>query len=160
MRTGKKELAAKTLFKRSGTTDVSAIKAAPSLYAQSVSPNIFIVDVKKEIVNCENGDILFQTEDELAKDAATFDTWQDFMEYYQGRDAPTDIFIPSDADAAWFQNFWQNTKNIHPTLDQKICGNNSLNAQCDALTLKKLITKTPRLLLQFSAFSGRIFSEA
>lgn len=51
VRSGKKELAAQTLYKKSGTIDVSSKKEAPELYAHSDPESVFIVDVKKEFVN-------------------------------------------------------------------------------------------------------------
>lgn len=68
VRSGKKELAAQTLYKKSGTIDVSSKKEAPELYAHSDPESISIVDVKKEFVNeskneflQQNNPILFQT---------------------------------------------------------------------------------------------------
>lgn len=61
VRSGKKELAAQTLYKKSGTIDVSSKKEAPELYAHSDPESVFIVDVKKEFVNeIENGEFIFQ----------------------------------------------------------------------------------------------------
>lgn len=68
VRSGKKDLAAQTLYKKSGTIDVSSKKEAPELYAHSDPESISIVDVKKEFVNeskneflQQNNPILFQT---------------------------------------------------------------------------------------------------
>lgn len=61
VRSGKKELAAQTLYKKFGTIDVSSKKEAPELYAHSDPESVSIVDVKKEFVNeIENGDLIFQ----------------------------------------------------------------------------------------------------
>ena len=61
VRSGKKELAAQTLYKKFGTIDVSSKKEAPELYAHSDPESVSIVDVKKEFVNeIENGELIFQ----------------------------------------------------------------------------------------------------
>lgn len=61
VRSGKKELAAETLYKKSGAIDVSSKKEAPELYAHSDPESISIIDVKKEFVNeIENGELIFQ----------------------------------------------------------------------------------------------------
>lgn len=61
VRSGKKELAAETLYKKSGAIDVSSKKEAPELYAHSDPESISIVDVKKEFVNhIANGELIFQ----------------------------------------------------------------------------------------------------
>lgn len=53
VRTGKKRLSAQTIYKTARTFDVSSIKDARELYAQSDPSTISIVDVKNEIVNSE-----------------------------------------------------------------------------------------------------------
>lgn len=58
VRSGKKELAAQTLYKKSGTIDVSSKKEAPELYAHSDPESISIVDVKKEFVNESKNEFL------------------------------------------------------------------------------------------------------
>ena len=58
VRRGKKELAAQTLYKKSGTIDVSSKKEAPELYAHSDPESISIVDVKKEFVNESKNEFL------------------------------------------------------------------------------------------------------
>ena len=61
VRSGKKELAAETLYKKSGAIDVSSKKEVPELYAHSDPESISIVDVKKEFVNhIANGELIFQ----------------------------------------------------------------------------------------------------
>lgn len=50
IRTGKKTLAAQTLYKTPRTIDVSSIKDAPELYAHSDPGTIKIINVKEEIV--------------------------------------------------------------------------------------------------------------
>ena len=66
VRSGKKELAAQTLYKKSGTIDVSSKKEAPELYAHSDPESISIVDVKKEFVNESKNEFL-QREKKIAQ---------------------------------------------------------------------------------------------
>ena len=66
VRRGKKELAAQTLYKKSGTIDVSSKKEAPELYAHSDPESISIVDVKKEFVNESKNEFL-QREKKIAQ---------------------------------------------------------------------------------------------
>ena len=62
VRSGKKELAAQTLYKKFGTIDVSSKKEAPELYAHSDPESVYIVDVKEKFVNeIENGELIFQS---------------------------------------------------------------------------------------------------
>ena len=61
VRSGKKELAAETIYKKSGAIDVSSKKEAPELYAHSDPRSVSIIDVKKEFVNqIANGELIFQ----------------------------------------------------------------------------------------------------
>ncbi len=59
-------------------------------------------------------DILFQTEEELVRDAASFDTWQDFMEFYEegSWSRPADAAVPEYADAQWYQTVWEKARGI------------------------------------------------
>ena len=52
--------------------------------------------------------LLFQqTEKELLDDAASFDSWQDFMEFYESFGKPEDSIVPSGADEAWYRTAWE-----------------------------------------------------
>lgn len=51
--------------------------------------------------------LLFQTEAELMGDAASFDTWEEFMEYYEAFGKPEDNIVPEGADAAWYRGVWE-----------------------------------------------------
>lgn len=70
----------------------------------------FVIFSDEDIAITEH--IQFQTEDELMKDAASFDSWKEFMDYYQtfGSDA-----VPSDADATWYENTWSRARQIEST---------------------------------------------
>jgi hypothetical protein len=59
--------------------------------------------------------ILFQTEEELIKDAKTFDTWEDFMELYETEwTRPENAHVPEHADAQWYETFWEKANGIYP----------------------------------------------
>ncbi|MBO7712207.1 MAG: hypothetical protein J6S85_01730 [Methanobrevibacter sp.] len=51
--------------------------------------------------------LLFQTEAELMEDARSFDDWQEFMEFYETMGKPEITPIPYEADAQWYQSFWE-----------------------------------------------------
>ena len=51
--------------------------------------------------------LLFQTNAELMDEARTFDSWQDFMDFYEVMGKPEVTPIPYDADAQWYQSFWE-----------------------------------------------------
>ena len=52
--------------------------------------------------------LLFQqTEKELLDDAASFDSWQDFMEFYESFGKPEDSIVPSGAGEAWYRTAWE-----------------------------------------------------
>jgi len=79
VRTGKKRLSAQTIYKTARTFDVSSIKDARELYAQSDPSTISIVDVKNEIVNSERRESpLFQIIGEMG--AANLDASEEEKE--------------------------------------------------------------------------------
>ncbi|MBP5792192.1 MAG: hypothetical protein J6W46_00915, partial [Spirochaetaceae bacterium] len=53
------------------------------------------------------GHLFFQTQSELLDDALSFDNWQDFMDFYETMGKPEVTPIPYDADAQWYQSFWE-----------------------------------------------------
>lgn len=93
--------------------------------------------------------ILFQTQHELIEDAKSFESWQDFMEYYETFGIPEVSPIPNDADSQWYQTFWELAKGLTPEQQtneqiqqQQIeSDNNSDNspAEMDALWLATVI---------------------
>ena len=58
--------------------------------------------------------LFFQTQAELVKEAQDFDNWQDFMEYCESMHVGVDDVtpIPSDADAQWYQSFYETANGI------------------------------------------------
>ena len=93
--------------------------------------------------------ILYQTQQELIEDAKSFESWQDFMEYYETFGIPEVSPIPNDADSQWYQTFWELAKGLIPEQQtneqiqqQQIeSDNNSDNspAEMDALWLATVI---------------------
>lgn len=58
--------------------------------------------------------LLFQTEEEIITEASSFDTWQDFMEFYEEDSwtRPEDAAVPENADAQWYQSVWEKSKGL------------------------------------------------
>ena len=57
--------------------------------------------------------LFFQTQAELQDEAKTFENWQDFMEYCETFHADDEVSpIPGDADAQWYQTFWEASHGI------------------------------------------------
>ena len=57
--------------------------------------------------------LLFQTNAELMDEARGFDSWQEFMEYCETFHADDEVSpIPGDADAQWYQTFWETSNGI------------------------------------------------
>ena len=108
----------------------------------------FNIQSTNDIVN-QNSTILHQTQHELIEDAKSFESWQDFMEYYETFGIPEVSPIPNDADSQWYQTFWELAKGLTPEQQtneqiqqQQIeSDNNSDNspAEMDALWLATVI---------------------
>ena len=62
--------------------------------------------------------LFFQTQAELMDDARSFDSWQDFMEYYETMGKPEITPIPFDADAQWYQSTWEMAHGIETEQEQ------------------------------------------
>ncbi|MBO6100316.1 MAG: hypothetical protein J6P07_03160, partial [Spirochaetaceae bacterium] len=56
--------------------------------------------------------LLFQTQAELLEEARSFDTWQEFMDFYETMGKPEVTPIPYEADAQWYQSFWETAKGM------------------------------------------------
>ena len=129
VRTKQKTLATKTMYKIAVASDADTLKRNPSLYVQNDNGVISIIDVKKDFVNTERvknqnenllGDILFQTEEDLMRDARFWGSWQEFKEFYDTGILSKEEMsqVPSDADARWYETVWEKAKGIRPTLDE------------------------------------------
>lgn len=64
-------------------------------------------DVPEEFLDSVN--------DATLKEAASFETWQDFMEYYETDYVPKNIDIPQDVTAGWYQRTWELAHNLKPS---------------------------------------------
>ena len=86
-----------------------------------------MINVLQDILSVNNtfrtdaNGILFQTQEQQPmKEAASFDSWQEFMDYYM-----TDAFekdtdqVPSDADARWYETTRELAKGISPTTQEQ-----------------------------------------
>ena len=57
--------------------------------------------------------LFFQTQAELQDEAKGFDSWQEFMEFCEVMHSDDDVSpIPSDADAQWYQSFWETSQGL------------------------------------------------
>ena len=57
--------------------------------------------------------LLFQTNAELMQEAQGFETWQDFMEFCEVMHSDDEVSpIPSEADAQWYQSFWETSHGL------------------------------------------------
>lgn len=79
--------------------------------------------------------LLFQTQQELFKDAMNFDSWQEFMEYYENEGGKPEVsLVPEDSDAAWYKATWEMAKGItHESSEDKTSDENMSQRTMDAL---------------------------
>ena len=84
--------------------------------------------------------LLFQTQQELYKDAMNFDSWQEFMEYYEeDKGKPEISLVPEDADASWYRATWEMAKGItHEAMDDKMTEENMSQKTQDALFMANM----------------------
>lgn len=84
--------------------------------------------------------LLFQTQQELFKDAMNFDSWQEFMEYYEeDKGKPEISLVPEDADASWYRATWEMAKGItHEAMDDKTTEENMSQKTQDALFMANM----------------------
>ena len=91
---------------------------ATNLIALPNRANKNVISNAKKVNNIT---ILFQTQKELYDDARKFDTWVEFMDYYQLDFDPEKLEdpeylsqVPSGADAQWYQTTWELAKGVQP----------------------------------------------
>ncbi len=65
--------------------------------------------------------LLFQTQEELYKDARDFDSWQDFMEFYEqhGKRLEEDTAVPYTADENWYKDTWNMAQSVKKDEEQQ-----------------------------------------
>lgn len=73
----------------------------------NVIEHINYQDVLEEFLDSVN--------DATLKEAASFESWQDFMEYYETDYVPKNIDIPQDVTAGWYQRTWELAHNLKPS---------------------------------------------
>lgn len=73
----------------------------------NVIEHINYQDVPEEFLDSVN--------DATLKEAASFESWQDFMEYYETANLPKNIDIPQDVTAGWYQRTWELAHNLKPS---------------------------------------------
>lgn len=73
----------------------------------NVIEHINYQDVSEEFLDSVN--------DATLKEAASFESWQDFMEYYETDYVPKNIDIPQDVTAGWYQRTWELAHNLKPS---------------------------------------------
>lgn len=113
--------------------------------------NYVIFDEKDvEIIN----HMLFQTQEELIQDALSFDTWQEFYEFYEVNGKPEITPIPDNADAQWFQTTWELAHGLKPeesiikeTIEEEINNSDGTPEALDALWLTSMAR--PGMLEEF-----------
>lgn len=89
--------------------------------------NPVMINVLQDILSVNNNsrtdatDILFQTQEQLMEEAASFDSWQEFMDYYTSGIVFENEMdqVPSDADARWYETTWELAKGISPTTQEQ-----------------------------------------
>ena len=101
--------------------------------------NPVMINVLQDILSVNNNsrtdanDILFQTQEQLMEEAASFDSWQEFMDYYTSGIVFENEMnqVPSDADARWYETTWELAKGISPTTQEQEDADNTRKSERD-----------------------------
>ena len=107
--------------------------------------------------------LLFQTQAELADEARTFDSWQEFMEYCEAVHSLDEVSpIPSAADAQWYQTFYETANGItveqeanEKTVEEKTEREGLVPTAVDAL-FRTYLRNEPEMVDEFLAEVSRI----
>jgi hypothetical protein len=62
--------------------------------------------------NINFSDILYQTQEELLRDARSFASFQEMMEFYEGPMRPYEAHVPEVATAEWYETVWHEARNL------------------------------------------------
>lgn len=64
--------------------------------------------------------IRYQTGNDLKNLAQQFESWQDFMEYFESPfiDEGMAAMVPEDATTDWYKNYWETANDITPTTEE------------------------------------------
>lgn len=101
--------------------------------------NPVMINVLQDILSVNNNSrtdtngILFQTQEQLMEEAASFDSWQEFMDYYTSGIVFENEMnqVPSDADARWYETTWELAKGISPTTQEQEDADNTRKSERD-----------------------------
>lgn len=66
------------------------------------------ISSNEEIVAADKDDgLLYQTQEEMINEARQFESWQEWMQFYEVMGKPEVTPIPIDADALWYKKVWE-----------------------------------------------------
>lgn len=92
--------------------------------------------------------LTYQTLDELYTDARDFDSWESFMEVYEGWLKPEPSLVPENADASWYKATWEMAHGMVTEPDETLTKTDNPSAMSlDALFLMEI--KKPGKLEEF-----------
>ena len=92
--------------------------------------------------------LTYQTLDELYTDARDFDSWESFMEVYEGWLKPAPSLVPENADASWYKATWEMAHGMVTEPDETLTKTDNPSAMSlDALFLMEI--KKPGKLEEF-----------
>ena len=123
-------------------------------YPSASLSNMIIAEGKRNYVIFDDEDVkvlehlTYQTLDELYTDARGFDSWQSFMEVYEGWLKPEPSLVPENADASWYKSTWEMAHGMVAEPDETLTKTDNPGAMSlDALFLMEI--KKPGKLEEF-----------
>lgn len=123
-------------------------------YPSASLSNMIIAEGKRNYVIFDDEDVkvlehlTYQTLDELYTDARGFDSWQSFMEVYEGWLKPEPSLVPENADASWYKSIWEMAHGMVAEPDETLTKTDNPGAMSlDALFLMEI--KKPGKLEEF-----------
>ena len=123
-------------------------------YPAASLSNMIIAEGKRNYVIFNDEDVkvlehlTYQTLDELYTDARDFDSWESFMEVYEGWLKPEPSLVPENADASWYKATWEMAHGMVTEPDETLTKTDNPSAMSlDALFLMEI--KKPGKLEEF-----------
>lgn len=123
-------------------------------YPAASLSNMIIAEGKRNYVIFDDEDVkvlehlTYQTLDELYTDARDFDSWESFMEVYEGWLKPEPSLVPENADASWYKSTWEMAHGMVAEPDETLTKTDNPGAMSlDALFLMEI--KKPGKLEEF-----------
>lgn len=123
-------------------------------YPAASLSNMIIAEGKRNYVIFDDEDVkvlehlTYQTLDELYTDARDFDSWESFMEVYEGWLKPEPSLVPENADASWYKATWEMAHGMVTEPDETLTKTDNPSAMSlDALFLMEI--KKPGKLEEF-----------